>query len=53
MTCGINDIYEWVFIEIDQEYFHKETNIIMGVIYRPLGTEMQIFNENVSSLLNA
>ena len=25
----------------------------MGVIYRPPGTEMQIFNENISSLLNA
>ena len=25
----------------------------MGVIYRPPGTEMKIFNENVSSLLSA
>ena len=37
----------------DKEYFRKEKNIIMGVIYRPPGTEMQIFNENMSSLFNA
>ena len=40
-------------MEIDQEYFHKEKNIIMGVIYRSPDTEMQIFNENISSPLNA
>ena len=41
--CEINDVYECVFIEIDKEYFHKEKNIIMGVIYRPPGTEMVDF----------
>ena len=34
--CGITDIYECVFVEIDKDCFHKEKNIIMGVIYRPL-----------------
>ena len=43
--CGITDVFEC-------EYFDKEKNIIMGVIYQPLGTEMQIFNENMCSLLN-
>ena len=51
--CGITDVYECVFVEIDKEYFHKEKHIIMGVIYRPPGTEMQNFNDNMSSRLNA
>ena len=46
--CGINYVYECVFIKIDKEYFHKE-KISLG----PPGNEMQIFNENMSYLLNA
>ena len=51
--CGITDVYECVFVEIDKKYFQNEKNIIMGAIYRPPGTEMQIFNKIMSSLLNA
>ena len=51
--CGIADACECVFVEIDKEYFHKEKNIIMGVIYRPPGTGMDICKEHMSSLLNA
>ena len=37
--CRIIDVYECFFVEIDKEYFHTEQNI-MGVIYRPPGTEI-------------
>ena len=35
--CGITDVYECVFVEIDKEYFYKHKNIMMGVIYQPPG----------------
>ena len=50
--CGIDGLHECVFIKIDKLISIKK-NIIMGVIYRPPGTKMQIFNENMSSLLDA
>ena len=47
----VGDIYESVFIEIDKDVFNKEKNIIIGVIYRPLGTDLEIFNECISLIL--
>ena len=35
----MGDSYESVFIEIDKYVFYKEKNVIIGDIYRPLGTD--------------
>ena len=48
----MGDIYESVFIEIDKDAFSKNKNVIIGVIYRPPGTDLEIFNEHISILLN-
>ena len=48
----MGDIYESVFIEIDKDAFSKDKNVIIGVIYRPPGTDLEIFNEHISILLN-
>ena len=40
-----NDSIETVFIEIDKFEVHSETNIIVGVIYRPHNTDMKLFSE--------
>ena len=48
----MGDSYESVFIEIDKDIFHNEKNIIIGVIYRPPGTDLEIFNEQIGELLN-
>ena len=48
----MGDSYESVFIEIDKDIFHNEKHVIIGVIYRPPGTGLEIFNEHISELLN-
>ena len=48
----MGDIYESVFIEIDKDAFSKDNNVIIGVIYRPPGTDLEIFNEHINILLN-
>ena len=47
----MGDIYESVFIEIDKDVFNKEKNIIIGVIYRPPGTDLENFFECISMIL--
>ena len=51
--CGITNVYKCILWKLKKEYFHKEKNFFMGVIYWPPDIEMQIFNGNMSSLLNA
>ena len=48
----MGDLYESVFIEIDKDAFSKDKNVIIGVIYRPPGTDLEIFNEHISISLN-
>ena len=45
-----NDSIETVFIEIDKLEVHSETNIIVGVIYRPPNTDMKLFSELMTNV---
>ena len=45
-----NDI-ESVFIEVNKDKLHLETNIVIGVLYRPLGNDIRTFNEKLESIL--
>ena len=49
---GHHESYESVFVEIEKESFHKNRNLVVGVIYRPPGTDLKLFNEDINSLLN-
>ena len=49
---GHHESYETVLVEIEKESFHKNRNIVVGVIYRPPGTDMKLLNEDINSLLN-
>ena len=42
---------ESVFCEFDKDQFGLEKNVLVGVIYRPPGTDIAEFNEIVSDLL--
>ena len=39
-------------IEIDKAAFSKDKHVIISVIYIPPGTDLEIFNEHISILLN-
>ena len=47
-----NDHFESVFLEIPNSIFNTGKNIIIGVIYRPPGTDMDTFNSEFSNLLD-
>ena len=47
-----NNLYESIFVEIDKDVFHKNRNIIIGVIYRPPDTDLGMFNENITDLFD-
>ena len=47
----IDEFCEIVTVEVDKEYFKKEKNIIINVLYRPPGTDLLSFNEYWSSYL--
>ena len=47
-----DNIIESIFIEIDKDQFNKDKNIIVGVIYRPPGTDIKEFNEVMLELLS-
>ena len=48
----LNAHIETIFIEIDKEQIGKDKNVIVGVIYRPPDTDIKIFNEYASELLD-
>ena len=48
-----NNLFESVFIEIPNTVFNTGNNIIVGVIYRPPGTDMDMFNNELSNLLES
>ena len=50
--CLNDDIFESVFIEIDKDIFQRGKNIIIGVIYRPPGTDLPTFNDSMSLMLS-
>ena len=47
-----DDIFESIFIEIDKDIFQRGKNIIIGVIYRPPGTDLPTFNDSMSLMLS-
>ena len=49
----LNNLFESVFIEIPNTVFNTGKNIIVGVIYRPPGTDMDMFNNELSNLLES
>ena len=44
-------IFESLYIEIDKHVFQQQNNIILGVIYRPPNTDINSFNETLSTIL--
>ena len=48
-----NNLFESVFIEIPNTVFNTGKNIIVGVIYRPPGTDMDMFNNELSNHLES
>ena len=46
-----NTILESLFIEVDKECIEKQHNAIVGVLYRPPGTDLKSFNEYVEGFL--
>ena len=50
--CYKNKPIESVFIEIDKNQVRKDRNVIVGVIYRPPGTDINTFNDYLSELLS-
>ena len=47
-----DDFFENIFIEIDKDIFQRGINIIIGVIYRPPGTDLPTFNDSMSLMLS-
>ena len=50
--CYLNTHVETNFIEFNKEQIGKDKNVIIGVIYRPLDTDIKVFNEHISELLD-
>ena len=48
-----NNLFESVFIEIQNKMFNTGKNIIVGVIYRPPGTDMDMFDNELSDRLDS
>ena len=47
----MNDHFETVFIDIKHDIFNSSKNIIIGTIYRPPNTNINIFLENLVEIL--
>ena len=45
-------LYEATFVEIDEDVFHKNRNIIIGVIYQLPDTDPKLFNDSFNDLLD-
>ena len=46
------NIMESVFIEIEKNQTTHDKNVIVGVVYRPPGTDVNLFTEHFSSILS-
>ena len=46
----MNESLETLFIEIDKEVMKSENNIIIGLLYRPPGTDKSIFSEELNTI---
>ena len=49
----MNDYIECVFIELEKGEMGLGSNAVIGVIYRPPGTEIKIFNEHLQGILQS
>ena len=49
--CHQNNSIESVFIEIDKHQSGKDRNVIIGVVYRPPNSDINMFNGHMSELL--
>ena len=47
-----NDLIECVFIEVDNHHDTKSKNVIVGNVYRPPNTNMELFNNHLTLILN-
>ena len=47
----LNNNIECLFIEIDKDCIDKPKNAIVGVLYRPPGTDVTVFNEYLENIL--
>ena len=50
-SYSIHDVFESIFIEIDKHVFNKNSNIVIGVIYRPPNTDINCYNESLNVIL--
>ena len=49
--CHQNNSIESVFIEIDKNQLGKNRNVIVGVVYRPPNSDINMFNGHISNFL--
>ena len=45
------DFIECLFVELDKDAVNKPNNIIVGVLYRPPNTDIELFNDHISQVL--
>ena len=50
--CTQSKFAESLFVQIDKSFIGKKQDAIVGVIYRPPDTDIDVFNEYLSSLLS-
>ena len=50
---NVNDFnFQLLFIEVSKDVFPSESDIIIGVLYRPPNTSVDIFNEKLNAILS-
>ena len=49
---AFNEHFETVFVEIDKHVFSTNANVVVGVIYRIPGTDINIFNDYLDEKMN-
>lgn len=48
--CTSSNVAETLFVEIDKSLFGGNSNIVVGVLYRPPDSDMSLFNEFANDL---
>ena len=46
-----NDNIESIFVEVDKSDFSLDRNVVIGVLYRPPNTDIDIFNDYLGNIL--